>query len=251
MRRCVAYAVFLFIVHMPAVALGVPAKPPAYVMAAIADPHRPKSDTDRDADRKPVPMLTFSGVKPGFVIAELVPGAGYTTRLLSAAVGPKGHVYSINPVPPSERLQTMIKPLTEDPAYTNVSVSDQQLSTLRVPENVDMVWTSQNYHDFKNPGVHVLSAGEGGTPAMNKAIYAALKPGGIYIVIDHAAEAGSGIRDAGTLHRVDPEVVRKEVLAAGFVFVGESKAFANSTDTHKTHSDDKTDKFFFKFRKPG
>ena len=79
----------------------------------------------------------------------------------------------------------------------------------------------------------------------------ALKPGGLYIIIDHAAEAGSGERDAGTLHRIDPAVVKQRGAAAGFVLVGESNAFANPDDHHTTHSDDKTDKFFFKFRKPG
>src|SRR6202521_484283 len=77
-------------------AFAAPANPLAYVSAAIADSHRPKTDTDRDADRLPAVMLGFSGVKPGDKVAELIPAGGYATRLLSAAVGPRGHIYSIN-----------------------------------------------------------------------------------------------------------------------------------------------------------
>jgi predicted methyltransferase len=223
---------------------------PAYVSAAIADSHRPKSDTDRDADRLPTVMLSFSGVKPGDKIAELIPAGGYSTRLLSAAVGPKGHIYSINLDTLNDRIKEQIKPVTDDPAYANVSVSNQALGSLKLPEPVDVVWTSQNYHDFKNPGMFFAD-----TVAMDKAIFAALKPGGLYIIIDHVAAAGSGTRDTGTLHRIDPETVKAEVLAAGFVLAEESKDLANP-DPHTARVPgqggigDKSDKFFFKFRKP-
>ena len=224
---------------------------PANVTAAIADTHRPKSDTDRDADRLPAVMLGFSGVKPGDKIAELIPAGGYATRLLSAAVGPTGHVYSINLNTLNDRIKEQIKPVTDEPAYANVSVSNQVLGELKTPEPVDVVWTSQNYHDFKNPGMFFAD-----TVAMDKAIFAALKPGGLYIVIDHAAAAGSGTRDTGTLHRIDPETVKAEVLAAGFVLDGESKALANPNDPHTARVPgqggigDKSDKFYFRFRKP-
>lgn len=224
---------------------------PAYVNAAIADSHRPKSDTDRDADRLPAIMLGFSGVKPGDKVAELIPAGGYATRLLSAAVGQRGHVYSINLDTLNDRIKEQIKPVTDDPAYANVTVSNQVLGELKVPEPVDVVWTSQNYHDFKNPGMFFAD-----TVAMDKAIFAALKPGGHYIIIDHAAAAGSGARDTGTLHRIDPETVKAEVVAAGFVLEGESKELANPNDPHTQrvpgpgNVNDKSDKFFFKFRKP-
>ncbi len=225
---------------------------PAFVKAAIADPHRPKSDTDRDADRMPAVMLGFSGVKPGDTVAELIPAGGYSTRLLSAAVGPKGHVYAINLATLNNNIKAQIKPVTNDPAYANVSVSDQDFSNLKVPERVDVVWTAQNYHDFKNPGMFFAD-----TVAMDKAIFAALKPGGLYVIIDHVAAAGSGARDTGTLHRIDPELVKKEVLSAGFVLEGESKALANAGDPHTARVPgqggigDKSDKFYFKFKKPG
>jgi predicted methyltransferase len=115
----------------------------------------------------------------------------------------------------------------------------------------DVAYTAQNYHDFKNPGMFMAD-----TEAMDKAIFAALKPGGLYVIIDHVAEPGSGARDTGMLHRIDPELVKKEVLAAGFRFVGETKALGNPEDPHTARVPgqggigDKSDKFYFKFRKP-
>jgi predicted methyltransferase len=113
---------------------------------------------------------------------------------------------------------------------------------------VDLVWTSQNYHDLHNfPGLDV--------GVFNKMVFDDLKPGGIYLVLDHRAEAGSGARDTKTLHRIDPETVKKEVLAAGFVFVGGSDLLNQPGDNHSLKVFDpavrgKTDQFILKFRKP-
>jgi predicted methyltransferase len=112
----------------------------------------------------------------------------------------------------------------------------------------DLVWTSQNYHDFHNvEGFDVA--------ALNRAIFAALKPGGIYLVLDHAAESGSGLRDTNTLHRIDEDTVKQEVKAAGFVLVGESRILRNKDDPHTEKVFDgsiqgHTDQFILKFRKP-
>ena len=230
---------------------GAATKVPAFVTAAVADSHRPAADTRRDADRKPAIMLSLSGIKPGDRVAELIPANGYSTRLLSAVVGPKGHVYSLNLSTLNQRIKDAIKPVTDDPAYANVTVLDEDLSNLTVPEKVDLVWTAQNYHDFKNPGMFYVD-----TEAMDKAIFAALKPGGLYVVIDHVAAPGSGTRDTGTLHRIDSEVVKKEVMAAGFKLVSESKELGNPDDPHTARVPgqggigDKSDKFFLKFQKP-
>jgi predicted methyltransferase len=240
---------FFALSHGPS--LSAVADVPAFVKAAVADPHRPKSDTDRDSDRLPLEMLGFSGVKPGDTVAELIPAQGYSTRLLSAAVGPKGHIYAINLPTIIQRFKDQTKPLLADPNYSNVSYMEQDFSTLKLPEQVDAVWTAQNYHDFNNPGQDHAD-----TDAMNRAIFAALKPGGLYLVIDHAAAAGAGKRDTQTLHRIDPAAVKAEVLAAGFEFVGESTALANANDPHTARVlgqagiGDKTDKFYYKFRKP-
>jgi predicted methyltransferase len=227
---------------------------PAYLTAAVADSARPAADKERDADRKPAESLAFSGVKPGDHVAELIPGGGYFTRLLSAAVGPTGKVYAVPPPrranapadspEPAARLQ----PLTSDPHYANVTVKTTRLAEFALPESVDLIWTSQNYHDFHN--VPDLDVG-----SFDKAVFNALKPGGVYIVLDHAAEAGSGLRDTSTLHRIDPEAVKKEVLAAGFKLEGESTALRNKDDPHTDKVFDgairgHTDQFILKFRKP-
>lgn len=230
---------------------GASAKQPAFVAAAVADPHRPKADTDRDADRLPAMMLAFSGVKPGDRVAELIPAQGYSTRLLSAAVGPKGHVYSLNLATLTPRIRDQIKAVTDDPAYANVTVSDQDFSNLKLPEPVDLVWTAQNYHDFKIPGMFFVD-----TEAMDRAIFAALKPGGLYVIIDHVAAPGSGTRDTAALHRIDPAVVKAEVTAAGFRLLRETGALANPNDPHTARVPgqggigDKSDKFFLVFQKP-
>ncbi len=224
---------------------------PDFVKAAVADSHRPADDTMRDADRQPADMLANSGIKPGDTVAELVPSGGYSTRLLSAAVGPKGHVYSINLVTFNDRIKAQIAAVTKDPAYANVTVLDEDFSQLKTPEPVDVVWTAQNYHDFQNPGIFHAD-----TMAMDWAIFAALKPGGYFVVIDHAAAAGSGVRDTASMHRIDAEVVKKEAMAAGFKLVGDYKVLGNPADDHTKRVTgqggiaDKSDKFYLKFQKP-
>jgi len=251
LRLAHAIAAMALFAFASAPGFGAPAKEPAFVAAAVADPHRPQTDKNRDADRMPAIMLAFSGVKPGDRVAELIPAQGYSTRLLSAAVGPNGHVYSLNLATMPQRVRDQIKPVTDDPAYANVSVSDQDFSDLKLPERVDLVWTAQNYHDFKNPGAFFVD-----TEAMDRAIFAALKPGGLYVIIDHVAAPGSGTRDTGTLHRIDPAVVKTEVMAAGFKLLRESSALGNSNDPHTARVPgqggigDKSDKFFLVFQKP-
>jgi predicted methyltransferase len=213
------------------------AKSPDAIAAALADPKRPDADKQRDANRKPAETLAFAGVKPGDRIAELFPGGGYFTRLFSKIVGAGGHVYAAR-----------VKAIAADPNYSNVSVVVEPFAQLKPPEPVDLVWTSQNYHDLHNfPGVDVT--------VFNQLVFEALKPGGIYLVLDHAAEPGSGARDTSTLHRIDPDTVKKEVLAAGFVFVGGSDLLHQADDPHTVKVFDpsvrgKTDQFIFKFRKP-
>ena len=228
---------------------------PGNIAAAVADGTRPDADKQRDADRKPAETLAFTGVKTGAQIAELLPGSGYFTRIFSKAVGSGGHVYALVPArAPDAPADTpdfaaRVKAIAADPNYANVSVVVEPFSQLGVPAPVDLVWTSQNYHDLHNlPG---LDAG-----IFNKMVFDDLKPGGIYLVLDHTAEAGSGSRDTKTLHRIDPEAVKKEVLAAGFVFVGSSNLLAQPADTHSLKVFDpvvrgKTDQFILKFRKPG
>jgi predicted methyltransferase len=227
-----------------AVSLGAQAIPPA-VQAAVADTNRPKADTDRDAARRPGDMLAASGVKAGDKVVELSPGGGYMTRLFSKLAGPSGHVYAANLPTFNERYAAGPIAVSKEPAYANVSVVTQPYEMLKLPEAVDVVWTSENYHDFQNMGMFKTD-----TAAMDKAIFAALKPGGLYVVTDYVAEAGSGKRDTQSLHRIDPNVIKQEVAAAGFVFDSESNVLANPSDDHKGHSAQGSDQVFYKFRKP-
>jgi predicted methyltransferase len=248
--RLTAIAVALAI--FAGIAVAASEKASANIAAAVADPARPEADRARDANRKPAECLTFAGVKPGDRVADLIPGGGYFTRLFSVAVGPKGYVYAYLP---SDLDAHMKKPspvlaLAADPHYSNISVIHAPVAKFVAPEKLDIVWTSQNYHDL-----HDTFFGPADIPAVNKAIYDALKPGGVYIVLDHAAEPGSGLRDTDTLHRIDEAAVKKEVEAAGFKLVAESNILRNPADPHTAKVFDsairgRTDQFILKFRKP-
>jgi predicted methyltransferase len=226
---------------------------PANIKAAVADSNRPDADRQRDANRKPAETLTFLGVKSGESVAELLPGGGYFTRLFSGAVGAKGHVYALVPERPANApadlpdLAAKVKAIAADAHYSNVSVVVAPLPTLATPAPVDLIFTAQNYHDLHNFPVDVV--------AFNKSLLKSLKPGGLYVVLDHSAEAGSSLRDTKTLHRIDVEAVKKEVTDAGFEFVGSSDILANSADSRTVGVFDpsirgKTDQFILKFRKP-
>jgi predicted methyltransferase len=228
---------------------------PDNIAAAVADGKRPDADRQRDAERKPGETLAFTGVKTGAQVAELLPGGGYFTRLFSKAVGSSGHVYALVPAPSPDApadtpdFAARVKAIAADPNYANVSVVVEPFSQLGVPAPVDLVWTSQNYHDLHNfPGLDV--------GIFNKMVFDDLKPGGIYLILDHTAEPESGGRDTKTLHRIDPQTVKQEVVAAGFVFLGSSDLLRQPGDSHKLKVFDptirgRTDQFILKFRKPG
>ncbi len=227
-------------------------KIPAYIADAVANPNRPDTDTKRDADRKPAESIAFAGIKPGDKVADMIPGRGYFTRIFSKVVGPKGWVYSFIPSDLDElyKKNNITIPPPSNPNFPNVSFIHAPIAKFVAPEKLDVVWTSQNYHDM-----HDKFFGPADVAAVNKAVYDALKPGGVYIVLDHVAEKGSGLRDTDTLHRIDPAQVKKEVLAAGFVFAGESDVLRDPADDHTKNVFDKsirgkTDQFIFKFRKP-
>lgn len=228
--------------------------PNAAISAAVADVSRPATDTDRDVNRKPALVLAFTGVKAGDKVADYAAGAGYFTRLFANIVGRDGHVYASVPSPLFQ-YPNIVKGIAEMQNYAvshpNVSVTfATPLDAARYPEHLDMFWISQNYHDLKDPFMGPVDMA-----AFNSAVFAALKPGGLYIVLDHVAAPGSPDDVTDTLHRIEPSVVRREVEAAGFRFVGESKALANADDPHtkgpfNASIQGKTDQFIFKFRKP-
>jgi predicted methyltransferase len=223
-----------------------------YLASALADPAR-SADTKDDARRKPGPMLAFSGVKPGDKVVDLIPGGGYFTRILSKTVGDKGHVFVVWPDeyakvahPDPENS----KKLAATPGFGNITVLEQPAAAFATPEPVDMVLTVQNYHDYPDEFM-----GKVDPIAFDRAVFKSLKPGGIFLVVDHVAAAGSGLRDTDTLHRIDPAIVKKELAEVGFEFVGESSALRNPADDHTKKVFDPsirghTDQFIYKFRRP-
>lgn len=220
-------------------------------VASVTEQGRPADDKARDADRKPLDMLAFAQVKPGQTVVDYMPGKGYFTRIFSNAVGSTGAVYAVTPQLLLDKFKdrTPPPPVSGEPGHGNVHEAIADGPTLGVKAPVDLVWTSQNYHD-----VHIWT-GAKGVAQLNKAVYDALKPGGLYVVLDHAGAAGLDDAGMSKQHRIDEALVIKEVKAAGFILDGESQALRNPADKHDLQVFDpairgKTDQFILKFRKP-
>ena len=225
-----------------------------YLKDAVADKRRPEADTQRDADRKPAESMAFAGLKPGMTVIELIPGGGYYTRLLSAAIGPKGHLYELVPAPRPDAApgspdrSLAIKAIAAEAGYGNITVLVQPIKALELPAGADLIWTSDNYHDVHNvPGIDVA--------AFNKAVFGALKSGGHYLVIDHAASDQAAADVTSTLHRIRAATVIDEAKAAGFELDAQGDALHKPGDTHELKVFDpaiqgKTDQFMLRFRKP-
>lgn len=225
---------------------------PANITAALGDQKRPPADSSRDVARKPAELLALGEVKPGQKVADFMMGGGYFTRILSPAVGPKGKVYAYQA---AEFIKFRAAYGTEQSSvvgdYANVVALNGPLSNVGLPDGLDLVLTVQNYHDL-----HLKFAAADTADGINKAIFKALKPGGIYLIVDHAAAPGSPLTVADTQHRIDEQIVKNEVEAAGFKLVTEDdKLLANPDDDHSKGVFDpairgKTDQFVLKFRKP-
>ncbi|MEP6898381.1 MAG: methyltransferase [Rhodanobacter sp.] len=224
----------------------------AVVAKAVNDPAR-QTDKTNDARRKVAALMMFAEVRPGQKVLELIPGSGYFTRVFSAIVGPQGHVYTVWPNEYAKEDVDDVagsSKLAADPHYSNVSVLTQAANQLSAPEPVDVVFTSQNYHDYPDKFM-----GSEDPAVLNKQVFDALKPGGLWVIVDHVAPTGTGMTDTDTLHRIDPAIVKKQVVAAGFVFDGESNVLRNPKDPHTIKVFDKsirghTDQFAYRFRKP-
>jgi predicted methyltransferase len=240
-RRAIA-ALFMVFSCVPAMTLAAAPSASEAVTRAVADPARPEADRVRDADRKPAEAILLTGIHQGSKVAEMLPGGGYFTRIFSKVVGKDGVIYAWMP-PPAENAP--IRVIAADANYPNVKLANLD-PVVALPEKVDFVWTSLNYHDLHNRNADMT--------AQNKMVWDALKPGGLYVLIDHAAENGSGTRDGSTLHRIDPELVKKEVTSVGFKLVQDSPLLSHKTDDRKKPSREidrgRTDQFFFIFQKP-
>jgi predicted methyltransferase len=226
-------------------AYSAPANAPANIKRAVASSARPAEQRARDADRKPAETLMLLDVTEGERVVELAAFGHYWTNMLVEAVGPSGQVVMVD-MPWTDRFGGEAA-RAFDAAHANATYTQAHYNQMELPQNVDAVIMVQFYHDLTRDSVD--------TADMNKRILAALKPGGIYLVIDHNAEAGSGWRDASTLHRIDPAAIKSEVTAAGFELVQDSPLLANPADDRKQNMRaeglrGKTDQAVLVFRKP-
>lgn len=244
MKKAVVCAAMLALV-LGGVALA--AAVPDYVSRAVADDTRPKADTGRDALRLPAETIAFAGVKPGMKVAELFPGGGYFTRPLSDVVGPSGHIYGIENARWNDGSDARVAAAVRN---HNVSIQVTRFGDFDLPEKVDLVWITQNYHDL-----HIAKYGVVDMHAFNRHVYDSLKPGGIYFILDHQANPGTSEAQIAALHRIAKAQVIREVEAAGFKLAAEGNALHRPADDHtKSIFDEsiqgRTDQYMLKFVKP-
>jgi predicted methyltransferase len=224
-----------------------PGGDPYAKIVAAAD----RSDDDRklDGGRKPAATLAFAGVKPGMKVLDLGAGMGYTTELLARAVGPGGTVYGQNNQIVLGFAGEAWAARLAKPIMKNVTRLDQELDA-PLPAGLDVVLFNAVYHDSVWMKIDRAK--------MNKAVFDALKPGGVYVVIDSSAKPGDGVNDAQTLHRIDEQVVLDEVQAAGFQLDAKGDFLRNPADTRDWNTSPRAagerrgqgDRFAFRFRKP-
>lgn len=238
---------------LAACATAPPAPAAIPTAQAMSDPRRPAEDVALDAQRQGAAILDFAGIQPGWKVADIMQGAGYFTRLFVAKVGETGKVYAWSPDPflkfkPAlygDSLDVLQKQYP-----TQIVTMRSAFDDLAFPEKLDLIFTSQNYHDLH---MNVFPAGL--AAEMNTKVFDSLKPGGIYLVVDHVANPDTA-NAPDTVHRIDPAVLRREIEAAGFKYDGESPALRKPTDDHTLMVMNpairgKTDQIIYKFRKPG
>jgi len=226
---------------------------PAPIKAAIAATDRTDKDRALDAGRKPGEVFAFFKLAPGQKVGELFAGPGYSTELMARILGPEGKLYAQNTTDVLERFAR--KPLAErlaKPVMANTKAVEAPTETPFpvAPGELDAVICILNYHDF------VWQKAD--RAKINAAVLAALKPGGVYGMVDHSAKAGTGLADVETLHRIDEETLKQEILAAGFKLDAESDALRNPADARDWNSSPKaaadrrgqSDRFTLRFVKP-
>jgi predicted methyltransferase len=249
-----------------------PTLSPDRIAQLVASPDRSEADRRNDARRKPQEMLAFIGVRPGMVALDLSAGGGYTTELIARAVGPTGRVYGQSPPRPSSNRPAQPEgaagPLpavvagasprpspvalaerAKNPNAANIVAVVRPFEDPVPPElasdGLDLATLMFNYHDFGHMGID--------RAALNRAVFAALKPGGLYVIADHAGRPGTGISEAGTLHRIEETFLRNEVEQAGFRFVAEGNFMRNPADLRDSNTPPPPqfkDEFVLKFVKP-
>lgn len=217
-------------------------------IGAAINAHQSAHSGEADRALKVPQVIAFIAVKKGDKVADIV--GNRLTASLAQAVGPTGKVYAIETSQVAKLHPELLESIKALAARSpNIVVSDEPVAT-PLPSGLDAVVIRQNYHDLYDRHMAPVDVA-----AFNKGVFAALKPGGVYVVLDHAAVAGSGIDATDTLHRIDPARVKADVLAAGFKLEAESSILANKSDDHTKNVFDPsirshTDQFLYRFRKP-
>jgi predicted methyltransferase len=212
----------------------------------IAAPDRADTDRQTDKRREPVKLLSFTGVKTGMKVLDMGAGGGYSTELMARAVGQSGKVYAQDHEVAARAKERFDARMKTD-AMKNVEALDRPFDD-PVPDdvnNLDLITFFFFYHDTTYMEVD--------RAAMNKKLFAALKPGGMLIVADHSAKAGTGTTVGKTLHRIEQNTLEREVLAAGFQLVAAGEFLRHSEDSREEKifgSKTPIDEFVLKFRKP-
>jgi predicted methyltransferase len=245
---------------------ATPTLPRERIAAIVADPDRSAADRSNDARRKPAELLAFIGVRPGMKVLDVSAARGYTSELLARAVGPTGIVYAQNaprlssrlapaqpeglaapppPTPPGAA-PTLVERARAFPTIVPVQRVFEEPAPPEVADGgLDLVTLMFNYHDLGHMSVD--------RDRMNRAIFRALRPGGLYVIADHSGRAGTGISEAGTLHRVEEDFVRREVEAAGFRLAAQGQFLRNPADPRDRNTPMPAmpkDEFVLKFVKP-
>ncbi len=247
----------------------------ARIAEIVASPERSDADRINDQRRKPRDMLAFIGIRPGMVALDLSAGGGYTTELVARSIGPTGKVYGQNaprtarPAPAQPEGAAAPRPAAaaaaanaaSRPAPLGVAGRAQALTAGNIvpvvqpfenpvpaeaaSNGLDLVTLMFNYHDLGHMGVDRAQ--------MNRAVFAALKPGGMYVIADHSGRPGTGISESGTLHRIEKTFLRAEVEQAGFKIVEEGHFLRNPNDPRDKNTPEPPmpkDEFVLKFVKP-
>ena len=229
-------------------AVAAPQQISSIIARSVADPARPAAYRKADPQRRPAETLAFSGVRPGMLVGEFYPGGGYFTRMLSDVVGPSGHIYAIENGHWGDSVKDDRAMLAEG-KWKSVSLDVQPFGTVKFPRPLDLVWITQNYHDLK-----IAKYGKVDTVAFDRSVYDALKPGGTFFIIDHQGPPGLTPAQIEKMHRINRDVVVREVTSVGFKLAGEGKFLRQSGDDHTKSIFDPsirghTDQYVLKFVK--
>lgn len=252
MRASALAAVLPFVVLTGIFRVQPPAAGPSPAQRAVAAENRLERDLARDETRKPARVLDFFQIRASQRVADIQAGDGYYTELLSTIVGPEGEVIAVNNQFPRRFMGEAFDARIARESFdaSNIVQADRELDAMDLPEGqLDRALLIRFYHDFEWQEVD--------RDQFNRDVFEALKPGGVYCIVDHHAKAGAGITEGKRLHRVEEALVRREVEAAGFVLEAVSYALEDPTDARDFNifendaaRRDRTDRFMHFYRKP-